>query len=260
MSEYNEKPVGWFGRLFGAGQKKAEAQAKADPKRKTITFRGGDRVEGHVLEETAFTVVFQAKNGKIHRLAREGFSGGKTDEERKWEVVKVDEPRGFDAARSSQAGAPGDEGTMLFGKEGPREFGKGDIASIADRKEADRFQAQSAGDMSAMRARIFCCFLNPPPKSERDLIDRAHLLRDLTLGVLESEGVDVKTASKELIAIKRSEVRAEADAMKVLKLLAAVAPPDEHKIWNEAPDTYALTSDGAAQAMAVYEVATGART
>lgn len=257
MSDYDDKPQGFFGRLFGIGQKKAEAISKSQPTRKSVTFASGDRLEMDVLEVTSFTVVARDAAGKIHRFDRMETPANR--ERGAW-VTAVEDVRAFDAARSSTAGAPGDEGTLLFGKEGPRKWDRGGVRAAAEQVEANRATAQSLDAMTPLRARIFACFLAPPPKRERELVERAHSLGAIVSGVVESEGKDPATLSAVAMGEKRVAVKAECEAMKAVKLLARVSPPEEPGFkWESDPDTYSLTGDGASQAWAVYEVATGKR-
>lgn len=167
--------------------------------------------------------------------------------------------RAMDAARSASSGAPGDEGTTLFGKKGPREFGKGDVRRDAERAEEARAAAQSVDDMTPLRARIFAAFLNPAPgaKKDRELLGRAASLATITRAVLYSEGVAPDSLSETVAVMKRAEVKAEAERMRDAKLLGNVSPPSDAPdgVWFADPGTYTLTDDGAVQAYAVYAAA-----
>jgi hypothetical protein len=251
MSEREDggAPAGFLTGLFARGAEWLKNRAPSRPNRRHVTLRSGQTLEVDVLEQTSFTVVVRAADGVVTRIPRE-------------DVARIGKPGEASAAMSATSGAPGDEGTVTFGKKGPREYGKGDIQRDAERREAELAAARSPDSMTPLRARIFAAFLNPAPNPKargRDLVDRAQQVEAITDAVLESEGVDVASVSALARAAKREEVRAEANAMKAARLLMHVKPPDEHKIWEASPDTYALTSDGASLALAVYEAATAAR-
>lgn len=241
------KQPGFFAALFGLGTKKVEDQMRGEPRLRTIILKSGERRDGRLLEETTHTLVLDT--GRTHGIVRIP----------KETVEKVTDPSVADAARAEAAGAPGDEGTFLFGKKGPREWGKGDVEAQANYLEKERAHTQSVESMTTLRARIYACFLSPPPAVGRegaDLADRALPLRDIVRGVLESEGVNQEKVSAILLAHKRGEVRAECNAMKDAKLLSGISAPNEvgYEFWKEAKDVYALTTDGAVQAHAVWEV------
>lgn len=233
MSEANDEGrPGLLSRLFGAGAEwlgKRHAGEGQKTRLRAVLMKSGDRHDGEVLEATAFTIVLKTDVGVL-RIPRE-------------DVAKVVEPSALlaDAGRSATAGRPGDEGTITFGKKGPREYKFGDVRADAERLEEERARAQSAEHMTELRARCLAAFLNPAPRTERDLADRALTLDLMVRNVLESEGVDAATLSKAAWLDARSRVKAEAIAMRSAKLLASVAPPDEHKIWEASPDTYTLT-------------------
>lgn len=178
----------------------------------------------------------------------------------------IPDMRELDAARSGTAGRPGDDGTVTFGKKGPREWDAGGVAK-AHETSAEAEIARAAAVLDAMtefRARFYVAFLNPAPKRWEDLDGRAARTKEIAEVIIASERnwrafVPGRISPVEVIAY-RSAVAREAGNMLSLGLLRQIVPPDPDKIWKADPDSFVLTPLGAAEAFMVYQAATSGAT